>query len=76
MESRAFIHQANYLINRIRQEDERTQEMQVEINRMFNALQNPSLISASVLRQTCLDAGYDVPNVASQRIAFMDKVLG
>lgn len=73
MESRTFIRQAAPLIKRLEYTpangDETSQNIQREINQLFQGLQNPTLPSAYRLRDAALGAGYSVNPQILQRLS-------
>jgi len=78
MESRAFIRQAGVLSNKIQKQQlevgtqaDREQakvDIQKELNQLFSGLQNPTLPSASKLKDLAASAGYSVPPRAASLI--------
>ncbi len=73
MESRAFIRNAANLMVRVRavtaltEQDVRSQ-VQKEVNQLFQGMQNPTLPSASRLRDAVLNAGLTVPPSVAARL--------
>jgi hypothetical protein len=84
MESRAFIRTAAAVIAKIEAgqqtigtaEELRTQRegVQKEINLAFSGLQNPTLPSATKLRDTAVRAGYQVNPLIQQKIQQAESV--
>lgn len=78
MESRAFIRAANTLAKQVR--DYRTKEvvlgsngqqrqvLQKEINSLFSALQNPTLLAAANLRDVAIDADFRINPAVMTRL--------
>ena len=78
MESRAFIRAANTLAKQVR--DYRTKEvvlgsngqqrqaLQKEINSLFSALQNPTLLAAANLRDAAIDADFRINPAVMTRL--------
>ena len=78
MESRAFIRAANTLAKQVR--DYRTKEvvfgsngqqrqaLQKEINSLFSALQNPTLLAAANLRDVAIDTDFRINPAVMTRL--------
>lgn len=78
MHSQSFIKAAGSLIERIRladigsdtidEENAKRDAIQKDINQMFSGLQNPTLPSASRLREVALANGFSVDQRVQQRL--------
>ena len=85
MESRAFIRAANTLAKQVR--DYRTKEvvlgsngqqrqaLQKEINSLFSALQNPTLLAAANLRDVAIDADFRINPAVMTRLRQGEQLL-
>lgn len=79
MESRAFIRQATAMVARIKnesnqllatdaEEKQQREATQKDLNQLFSGLQNPSLPSASRLRDLAVSNGYSVNPMVQNRL--------
>ena len=79
MQSLAFIKQARILVSKIEKQqlavgsstEDREQaksEIQKELNQLFSGLQNPTLPSASKLKDLATAAGFTIPQRAASTI--------
>ena len=78
MESRAFIRQATAMVERveksnigaatIEEEKQKRDQIQKDLNQLFQGLQNPSLPSASKLAKQAQDNGFTVDAKVRNRI--------
>lgn len=77
MQSTSFIKAAQTLIRKIKDNPmadvETIQEIQREISQLYSGLQNPTLPSASALREAAVSYGYTVDPRVLQRLDQADR---